>query len=86
MIRYKKLDGQENTFIEKKKLEHEINESLRTIKDKLNILDQIIEMDSKKKKLGEADLNKRRKYVVGLKKIGKNMEDAFKEKDEGPIN
>jgi hypothetical protein len=40
-------------------------------------------MDSKKKKMGEADLNTRRKYVVGLKKIGKNMEDAFKEKDLG---
>ena len=75
------MEKQDGDFIERKKLENEINEKLKTMKDKLQILDALIEMDSKKKKLGEADLKKRSHYVQKLKKIGKNMEDVFKEKD-----
>lgn len=68
-------------YIAKKQKESEITESLRTLRDKLGILGSIIEMDRKRKKLGEADLKKREKYVQKLSKIGKNMEEAFVEKD-----
>lgn len=83
MIRYKKISGKNENFILKKQKENEISESLRTIKDKLNILSKIIEMDRTKKKMGEADLKKRENYVKKLSKIGKRMEDAFLENEEG---
>jgi hypothetical protein len=76
------MEGDQHDFIKKKQLELETNESLKTINDKLNILDKIIEMDSKKKKMGEADINKRKNYVLKMRKIGKHMENAFKEKDK----
>lgn len=76
------MQGDEKDFIKKKQMELEINEELRTINDKLNLLDKIIEMDIKKKKMGEADIKKRTNYIQKLKKIGKHMENAFREKDE----
>lgn len=83
MIRYKKIVKSNENFIVQKQKENEITELLKTIKDKLKILERIIDMDRSKKKMAENELKKREKYVQKLSKIGKRMEDAFVEKEEG---